>query len=54
VRDENNPSHAGSPLYKGISSDYVRDEGFFAINAKLRMDNGELRSIVYTPKLLNS
>ena len=28
VRDQNHPSHASAPLYKGISSNYVRDEGF--------------------------
>ena len=24
-RDKNNPSHAGWPLYKGVSEEYVRD-----------------------------
>jgi len=28
-RDENNPSRAQTPLYKGDSSDYGRDEGKF-------------------------
>ena len=28
-RDENDLSHAETPLYKGDSSNYVRDERFF-------------------------
>ena len=36
VRDENDPSHAQIPLYKGDSSDYVRDERF---SRKLSVDD---------------
>ena len=28
MRDQNHPSHASTPLYKGIPGYYVRDEGF--------------------------
>ena len=28
MRDFSEPSHASTPLYKGIPSNYVRDEGF--------------------------
>ena len=29
MRDSDYPSHAAAPLYKGVSSDFVRDRGFY-------------------------
>jgi hypothetical protein len=34
-RDKNDLSHAETPLYKGIPSDYGRDERFFFKSRKL-------------------
>ena len=40
VRDFFHPSHAQTPLYKGDSSDDVRDEGFFELKIeKLKIEN---------------
>ena len=35
VRDHFHPSHAQTPLYKGNSSNYVRDERFFDVRGKM-------------------
>ena len=35
-RDENNLSHAETPFYKGIPSDYGRDERIFELRVKFK------------------
>jgi hypothetical protein len=42
VRDYFHPSHAQIPLYKGDSSNYVRDERFFVNKARLLLENADL------------
>jgi hypothetical protein len=32
VRDKNHPSHPETPVYKGVSEENVRDDGFLQMN----------------------